>query len=623
MSETDPGVAVTNGDDGNSDEAPVSDTAHIYELIWTIPAVYGGMTTVMLTRCTEFIEYGLGQSHTILTLSASLDPVRAEQHIQKRWGLPERVRVRNVWYELSRMPDSERRKLEGSEPVEAPYEEPGGLTSLGKNSRGIRDDNDNVVWREHLSVDGDVVIVDRDIQGSNRTVVLYDTSGQPLATWGDVTGLYLAWIDYAMQNRPAVLINEQRHIGNFLFDAQFESVRVVQVIHGSHLVDTQNGPYGRLTQSRATTIKNLEAFDLVAVLTDRQRRDIAALGVDTSNVRVLPNSTLPSTTTIGDDDRLVGRGAIVGHLRPVKRTDHAVRSVAELGASGHEVSLDVMGRGESRTDLESLLETLPGGDNIALLGNVDNASEKLSQYSFLLLTSKSEGMSLVVIEAMAQGCIPISYDIRYGPIDIIDDGVNGLLSPSGDISALASTIRKFVELPREERLRMRCNAQKTAADYSPTANMSRWKSALNGIVKSAAAEKTFHDDARAYATKVTVQDNVCRVRGRLVGADEDLRQDVALLVTTRDAMRFLRIEPAWGAIKHADGMSSVSFTAEFPLSHIADRINAVLDFYLQPAGALWQNKLRIQKQGSGRFGLTRSGDEFVTKYGNVSLNVKK
>src|SRR5699024_409172 len=70
----------------------------------------------------------------------------------------------------------------------------------------------------------------------------------------------------------------------------------------------------------------------------------------------------------------------------------------------------------------------------SLQGNVDSASEKLSEYSFLLLTSKSEGMSLVIIEAMAQSCVPNSYNLRYGPTDISDDGVNGFLSPSGTLT---------------------------------------------------------------------------------------------------------------------------------------------------------------------------------------------
>jgi len=621
--ETVSGVAVTDRD---TDQAPVSDTAHIYELIWTIPPVYGGMTTVMLTRCQEFVEYGLGQSLTILTLSAAVNPPRVERHIQERWGLPDRVRVRNVWHELSRMTDNERRKLAGREPInEGHYEELDGLTSLGKFSRGIRDNKGEVVRRERLTVDGDVVVVERDVSGPKRAVVLYDSFGQPLSTWYDTSGLFLAWIDYAMTHRPAVLINEHRHIGSYLVDAQFESTHIVQVVHGSHLVQTQEGPYGRLTQSRAATIKNLGAFDLVAVLTDRQRRDIAALGVDTSNVRVLPNSTLPATTTVGDDDRPVGRGAVVGHLRPGKRTDHAIRAVTELGSSvsEHDVSLDVMGQGPSRPELESLLDTLPGSDHISLLGNVDNASEKLNKYSFLLLTSKSEGMSLVIIEAMAQGCVPISYDIRYGPTDIIDDGVNGFLSPSGDIDALADTIRKFIELPREEQMRLRHNAQKTAETYTPAANMGRWKSALNGITKSAVSEKGFSAAARGYVARVSIDGTTCRVEGHLIGDHEDLRQDVKLLVVTRDGMRFLGVAPNWDAVKNSDGMSRASFTAEFQLGHIAHAIDAILDFYLQPAGALWQNKIRLKKQKPGKFRFKRSGDEFITKYGNVSLEVKK
>src|SRR5690625_7776572 len=94
------------------------------------------MTTVMLTRCKEFVEYGLGQSLTILTLSAAVNPSRVERHIQERWGLPDRVRVRNVWHELSRMPDHERRKLAGREPInEGQYEELDGLTSLRSEER--------------------------------------------------------------------------------------------------------------------------------------------------------------------------------------------------------------------------------------------------------------------------------------------------------------------------------------------------------------------------------------------------------------------------------------------------------------------------------------------------------
>ncbi|WP_200914854.1 glycosyltransferase [Arthrobacter sp. Leaf234] len=41
--------------------------------------------------------------------------------------------------------------------------------------------------------------------------------------------------------------------------------------------------------------------------------------------------------------------------------------------------------------------------------------------SFTLLTSTTEGLPLVLLEAMSGGCLPIAYDIPYGPADLIED----------------------------------------------------------------------------------------------------------------------------------------------------------------------------------------------------------
>ena len=56
-----------------------------------------------------------------------------------------------------------------------------------------------------------------------------------------------------------------------------------------------------------------------------------------------------------------------------------------------------------------------------------DARRELATASFLLLTSRSEGSPLVLVEAMAAGCLPIAYDVRYGPSDLIRNGRNGFL----------------------------------------------------------------------------------------------------------------------------------------------------------------------------------------------------
>ena len=48
---------------------------------------------------------------------------------------------------------------------------------------------------------------------------------------------------------------------------------------------------------------------------------------------------------------------------------------------------------------------------------------------------------------MAAGCLPIAYDVRYGPSDLIRNGRNGYLVPSGDIDALAAAIVRLRQMP--------------------------------------------------------------------------------------------------------------------------------------------------------------------------------
>lgn len=96
----------------------------------------------------------------------------------------------------------------------------------------------------------------------------------------------------------------------------------------------------------------------------------------------------------------------------------------------------------------------------------------------LLLTSHSEGFGLVLLESMAEGCIPFAYDVPYGPADIITDGVNGFLVPAGDVEALAARIHEFLALDEAAVEELRRNARATAAAYSDENITALWSAAL-------------------------------------------------------------------------------------------------------------------------------------------------
>ncbi|HIW99801.1 MAG TPA: glycosyltransferase, partial [Candidatus Nesterenkonia stercoripullorum] len=75
-------------------------------------------------------------------------------------------------------------------------------------------------------------------------------------------------------------------------------------------------------------------------------------------------------------------------------------------------------------------------------------------------------------------CIPIAYDIEYGPSDIITDGVDGFLVPPGDIDALAEAITRFLAMDRAKVVRMREAAIARAQDFSAEKIVQRWGAAI-------------------------------------------------------------------------------------------------------------------------------------------------
>ena len=60
--------------------------------------------------------------------------------------------------------------------------------------------------------------------------------------------------------------------------------------------------------------------------------------------------------------------------------------------------------------------------------------------SMYVMSSRFEGLPLVLIEALAMGLPIVSFDCETGPKDIVDNGVNGVLVPTGDVEMLAKEI---------------------------------------------------------------------------------------------------------------------------------------------------------------------------------------
>lgn len=87
------------------------------------------------------------------------------------------------------------------------------------------------------------------------------------------------------------------------------------------------------------------------------------------------------------------------------------------------------------------------GDKVKVYNYTNNPLDEFRKSKASLLTSKYEGFGLTVMESIEVGCPVISYDVRYGPSEIIDDGVNGYLVEPDNIEEFAKYMDKVVREP--------------------------------------------------------------------------------------------------------------------------------------------------------------------------------
>ena len=113
-----------------------------------------------------------------------------------------------------------------------------------------------------------------------------------------------------------------------------------------------------------------------------------------------------------------------------------------------EAKLLILGDGEERSNLESLIDSLQLHNDVSLPGFVANPYSFLKHCSLFVLSSRWEGLPTVLIEAIACGAPVISTDCPSGPREILRNGELGSLVPVNDKEALAtSIIRQISKTP--------------------------------------------------------------------------------------------------------------------------------------------------------------------------------
>lgn len=138
----------------------------------------------------------------------------------------------------------------------------------------------------------------------------------------------------------------------------------------------------------------------------------------------------------------------VGRLMPQKNQKMLIRAFHKVRMNFSTYQLIIFGEGDSREELEQLLEELELSDCVSLPGNCSNIYDEISFAKLFVISSDFEGMPNALVEAMGLG-LPVLSTKVSGATDLIIDGVNGELVDVGNEAQLAD---RMMAILRDENL---------------------------------------------------------------------------------------------------------------------------------------------------------------------------
>ncbi|MEZ4387339.1 MAG: glycosyltransferase family 4 protein [Candidatus Krumholzibacteriia bacterium] len=207
----------------------------------------------------------------------------------------------------------------------------------------------------------------------------------------------------------------------------------------------------------------LDRFGAMIAVSEAVREGLLASGLPASQVVVVPNGVRPPDTAeppgalrrelglVAGEGPVVG---FVGRLCPSKGVDTLLWAVSLLRNRWPELLLVLVGddprQGAYRQQLTTLARQL--GVRASFCGYRPGAARLLAAFDLLAVPSLAEPFGLVTLEALARG-VPVVATAAGGSLEIVRDGVEGLLVPPGDPEAFAQALHLMLA---DQSLRATC-----------------------------------------------------------------------------------------------------------------------------------------------------------------------
>lgn len=167
----------------------------------------------------------------------------------------------------------------------------------------------------------------------------------------------------------------------------------------------------------------------------------------------------------------------IGRLEKQKGFDMLLQIWSKTKCKDNGWNLRIIGKGKEKENLNNLIQSLNLSDTVSINTPTSNITTEYTNASIYVMSSRFEGLPLVLIEAASCGMPIISFDCETGPRDIINDGENGILIKPFNLEDFAKELDYLTE---NENIRQRFseNAKNSVLRFDINAISALWDNIL-------------------------------------------------------------------------------------------------------------------------------------------------
>ena len=209
----------------------------------------------------------------------------------------------------------------------------------------------------------------------------------------------------------------------------------------------------------------------IVVLTETDRQQFAAHMRCRAELLVIANFLTFRVAGVADVGRK--RALAVGRLTKQKGFDTLINIWKSIAVEFPQWQLDIVGSGEDLEKLNNQIRTNNLEHSIKIIPATSAIADYYMQSALFLVSSRWEGLPMVMIEAQSFGLPMVSFDCLTGPRDIIIHDRNGLLIDDQNEEAFVKALRSLMNDPlRIER--MHKAALTDSERFSAAAILTKW-----------------------------------------------------------------------------------------------------------------------------------------------------